>query len=254
MRCSSSGRARCAERCSRALPDWVALAPGWCGLRGLAARLGAAAVKSSGSCGGCDNCGSEGGDAQASAASRRALRRAIRQAVPKSGCRWRASAAGKDNSMCGATAECAIMLERAPWRRFPESRKHAHSPHFARLPATAGDRCAHVHRLDAEARARAVQGGHRRVVSGAQRAAGGAARRLAQRDHRDPGCVPTGGPVGQDRAVRRQSDRPRQQRSTGARREAVRRSTGFPSSSPACGRRPRSCRRCIPTAASCSTT
>jgi hypothetical protein len=45
---------------------WVALAPGWCGLRGVAARLGAAAVKSSGSCGGCDNCGSEGGAAQAS--------------------------------------------------------------------------------------------------------------------------------------------------------------------------------------------
>ena len=46
--------------------NWVALAPGWCGLRGVAARLGAAAVKSSGSCGGCDNCGSEGGAAQAS--------------------------------------------------------------------------------------------------------------------------------------------------------------------------------------------
>ncbi len=45
---------------------WVARAPGWCGLRGLAARLGAAAVQSSGSCGGCDNCGSEGGAAQAS--------------------------------------------------------------------------------------------------------------------------------------------------------------------------------------------
>jgi hypothetical protein len=46
--------------------NWISLAPGWCGLRGLAARLGAAAVKSSGSCGGCDNCGSEGGAAQAS--------------------------------------------------------------------------------------------------------------------------------------------------------------------------------------------
>jgi hypothetical protein len=45
---------------------WVARAPGWFGLRGLAVRLGAAAVKSSGSCGGCDNCGSEAGAAQAS--------------------------------------------------------------------------------------------------------------------------------------------------------------------------------------------
>ena len=45
---------------------WIDRAPGWCGLRGVAARLGAAAVKSSGSCGGCDNCGSEGGTAQGS--------------------------------------------------------------------------------------------------------------------------------------------------------------------------------------------
>jgi hypothetical protein len=44
---------------------WVGRAPDWCGLRGLAVRLGAA-VQSSGSCGGCDNCGNEGAAAQAS--------------------------------------------------------------------------------------------------------------------------------------------------------------------------------------------
>ena len=41
--------------------DWAGRAPVWCGLRGLASRLGAAASTSKGSCGGCDNCGSDGG-------------------------------------------------------------------------------------------------------------------------------------------------------------------------------------------------
>jgi hypothetical protein len=47
---------------------WAGRAPTWSGLRGLAARLGAAAAKSSESCGGCDNCGSDSGaDAGATA-------------------------------------------------------------------------------------------------------------------------------------------------------------------------------------------
>jgi hypothetical protein len=40
---------------------WADRAPAWLGPRSVAARLGAAAAKSSGACGGCDNCGSEGG-------------------------------------------------------------------------------------------------------------------------------------------------------------------------------------------------
>jgi hypothetical protein len=43
---------------------WAARAPARLGLRGLAAGLGAAAAKSSGACGGCDNCGSENATAQ----------------------------------------------------------------------------------------------------------------------------------------------------------------------------------------------
>jgi hypothetical protein len=43
---------------------WAARAPAWLGLRGLAARLGAAAEKPPGACGGCDNCGSESAPAQ----------------------------------------------------------------------------------------------------------------------------------------------------------------------------------------------
>ncbi len=46
---------------------WVGRAPGWCGVRGVAARLHAAAAQSAGGCGGCDNCGSDGATAQASA-------------------------------------------------------------------------------------------------------------------------------------------------------------------------------------------
>jgi hypothetical protein len=38
---------------------WALRAPAWLGLRGLAARLGAAATKASGACGGCDSCGSD---------------------------------------------------------------------------------------------------------------------------------------------------------------------------------------------------
>jgi hypothetical protein len=45
---------------------WAVRTPGWFGLRSLAARLDAAARQPSGSCGGCDNCGSEGGAAQGS--------------------------------------------------------------------------------------------------------------------------------------------------------------------------------------------
>ena len=40
---------------------WASRAPGWPGLRGVAAWLGAAAAKSSGACGGCDNCGNDEG-------------------------------------------------------------------------------------------------------------------------------------------------------------------------------------------------
>jgi uncharacterized protein DUF6587 len=47
---------------------WALRAPAWCGLRGVAARLGAASVKASGACGGCDNCGSEGAATETSAA------------------------------------------------------------------------------------------------------------------------------------------------------------------------------------------
>jgi hypothetical protein len=39
---------------------WAAHMPAWSGLRALATRLGAAAAKSPGACGGCDSCGSEG--------------------------------------------------------------------------------------------------------------------------------------------------------------------------------------------------
>ncbi|MGD0502836.1 MAG: DUF6587 family protein [Steroidobacteraceae bacterium] len=46
--------------------SWAARAPGWFGVRSLAARLDAAAMQPSGTCGGCDNCGSEGGTAQGS--------------------------------------------------------------------------------------------------------------------------------------------------------------------------------------------
>ena len=53
--------------CSNASPGWALHAPAWCGLRGLAARLGAASVKASGACGGCDNCGSEGAATETSA-------------------------------------------------------------------------------------------------------------------------------------------------------------------------------------------
>jgi len=38
---------------------WAARAPARSGLRGLAARMGAASAQPSGACGGCDNCGSE---------------------------------------------------------------------------------------------------------------------------------------------------------------------------------------------------
>jgi hypothetical protein len=48
------------------IAGWARRAPAWSGLQALAARLGAAAAKSSGSCGGCDNCGSDGGSAQGS--------------------------------------------------------------------------------------------------------------------------------------------------------------------------------------------
>ncbi len=47
---------------------WAARMPAWSGLRGLGARLGAAAAKSSGACGGCDNCGSEADAARPSKA------------------------------------------------------------------------------------------------------------------------------------------------------------------------------------------
>jgi hypothetical protein len=36
---------------------WAQNAPAWLRLRGLATRLGAAAAKSPGACGGCDSCG-----------------------------------------------------------------------------------------------------------------------------------------------------------------------------------------------------
>jgi hypothetical protein len=45
---------------------WAGRAPGWFGLRRLAARLDAAAMQPSGACGGCDNCASEGAAAQGS--------------------------------------------------------------------------------------------------------------------------------------------------------------------------------------------
>jgi hypothetical protein len=46
---------------------WALRAPAWFGLRGLAARLGAASAKTSGACGGCDNCGSDGAATETSA-------------------------------------------------------------------------------------------------------------------------------------------------------------------------------------------
>jgi hypothetical protein len=52
------------QRALSRIAGWAALAPAWSGLRGLAARLGAAAAKSPGACGGCDNCGSEGTTAE----------------------------------------------------------------------------------------------------------------------------------------------------------------------------------------------
>jgi len=49
------------------IAGWALRAPAWCGLHDLAARLGAASVKASGACGGCDNCGSEGAATETSA-------------------------------------------------------------------------------------------------------------------------------------------------------------------------------------------
>jgi hypothetical protein len=49
---------------------WALRAPARFGVRGLAARLGAASAKTSGACGGCDNCGSEGAAAETSASAR----------------------------------------------------------------------------------------------------------------------------------------------------------------------------------------
>ena len=45
---------------------WAGRAPDWFGLRRVAARLNAAAMQPSGTCGGCDNCASEGAAAQGS--------------------------------------------------------------------------------------------------------------------------------------------------------------------------------------------
>ncbi|MGD0493456.1 MAG: DUF6587 family protein [Steroidobacteraceae bacterium] len=50
---------------------WAGRAPAWLGLRGLAARMDAAAAKSSGGCGGCGDCGSESSPAAGAPASAR---------------------------------------------------------------------------------------------------------------------------------------------------------------------------------------
>lgn len=47
------------QRALSRIAGWALRAPARLGLRGLAARLGAASAKASGACGGCDNCGSE---------------------------------------------------------------------------------------------------------------------------------------------------------------------------------------------------
>ena len=50
---------------------WALRAPAWFGLRGLAARLGAASAQASGACGGCDNCASDGAATTETSASAR---------------------------------------------------------------------------------------------------------------------------------------------------------------------------------------
>ena len=60
------------QRALLRVAGWVARAPAWSGLRGLAARMGAASAKSSGACGGCDNCGGESATAGPQATSTRA--------------------------------------------------------------------------------------------------------------------------------------------------------------------------------------
>src|SRR5712664_1367500 len=73
---------------------------------------------------------------------------------------------------------------------------------------TAGGRSAVVHRLRARARDRPVQGRHRRLVSGAERAPGREARRMAEPDRERTRRIPGAASAEEGRALCGQPDLP----------------------------------------------
>ena len=103
---------------------------------------------------------------------------------------------------------------------------HAAAVPPAGPPLAAPDRRADVHRLGARAGHRPVQGRHRRLVPGPQCAAERAARGVDRADQDGAGRLQPRASRRARRAVRRQPDRARLQRSAGARRRRVREAPG----------------------------
>ncbi|CAG9223176.1 conserved hypothetical protein [Burkholderia vietnamiensis] len=100
---------------------------------------------------------------------------------------------------------------------------------IARCPAesdAARHRVADVHRQLSRTRARAMQGGDRRIVPRAQCAPGGTARRVAHADPVGAGRPQGAAPGCGDRPDRGEPDRPPVQRTARARRARVRRTQG----------------------------
>ena len=139
-------------------------------------------------------------------------------------------------------------------RQTSKERNDGPSRPAARQPLDPGGRRAAVHRVQSRPGDRAVQGGHRRLLPGAERAAEGTARGVAEAHHRRARRVQGQASREEGGALRGQPDRAQLQRPPAARRRHLREVQGADPDHLAARARRRRASRPIATAAWCSTT